>query len=56
MAIRSTLLPEANFARVSTNIQQWLFGALVPHTVFDIADFLLCEIEDVISDGFHGRC
>lgn len=56
MAIRSTLLPEASFARVSTNIQQWLFGALVSHIVFDIVDFLLCEIEDVISNGFHGRC
>ena len=28
-----------------------VLGALVSHTVFDVVDFLLCEIEDTMMDG-----
>nr|AGT15933.1 hypothetical protein SHCRBa_010_J05_R_20 [Saccharum hybrid cultivar R570] len=54
-AMRRTLLPRVGFREALTNMQQWLLGALASHTVFDVADFLLCEIEDAISDGFRMR-
>ena len=50
-AIRKTLLPRVGFREALTHLQQWLLGALVSHTVFDMVDFLLCEIEDTMMDG-----
>ena len=32
-----------------------VLGALVSHTVFDVVDFLLCEIEDTVMDGCRAR-
>jgi len=48
------LLKCVGFAKALTNIQQWLLGSHISHTVFDVIDFL-CEIEDTISDGFRAR-
>ena len=50
-AMRKTLLPRVCFREALTHLQQWLLGALVSHTVFDVVDFLLCEIEDIVMDG-----
>lgn len=50
-AMRRTLLPRVGFREALTNLQQWLLGALVSHTVFDMVDFLLCEIDDIVLDG-----
>ena len=49
-AMRKTLLPRVGFREALTHLQQWLLGALVSHTVFDMVDFLLCEIEDTMMD------
>ena len=51
IAMRKTLLPQVGFREALTHLQQWLLGALVSHTVFDVVDFLLCEIEDTVMDG-----
>ena len=50
-AMRKTLLPQVGFREALTHLQQCLLGALVSHTVFDVVDFLLCEIEDTMMDG-----
>ena len=50
-AMRKTLLPRVGFRESLTHLQQWLLGALVSHIVFDVVDFLLCEIEDTVMDG-----
>ena len=49
--MRKTLLQRVGFREALTHLQQWLLGALVSHTVFDVVDFLLCEIEDTVMDG-----
>jgi hypothetical protein len=53
--MRKTLLPRVGFREALTHLQQWLLGALVSHTVFDVVDFLLCEIEDTVMDGCRAR-
>ena len=35
------------YREATTHIQLWLLGALVSHSVFDIVDFLIYEIEDM---------
>lgn len=50
-ATRRTLLPHVGFHEALTNLQQWLLGPLVSHTVFDVVNFLLCEIKDTVLDG-----
>jgi hypothetical protein len=42
--MRLTLLPQMGYREANTHIQLWLLGALVSHSVFDIMDFLICEI------------
>eukprot|EP00267_Zea_mays_P048319 XP_020400881.1 spidroin-1-like [Zea mays] len=32
----------------ATHIQLWLLGALISHSEFDVVDFLICEIEDML--------
>jgi hypothetical protein len=54
--MRKTLLPRVGFREALTHLQQWLLGALVSHTMFDVVDFLLCEIEDRVMDGCRARC
>ena len=43
-AMRRTLLPWVGFREALTHLQQWLLGALVSHSVFDVVDFMLYEI------------
>jgi hypothetical protein len=49
--MRQTLLPRMRDREATTHIQLWLLGALVSHSVFDVVDFLICEIEDTVLDG-----
>jgi hypothetical protein len=51
--MRHTLLPWMGYREATTHIQLWLLGALVSHSVFDVVDFLIYEIEDTILDGLH---
>jgi hypothetical protein len=41
------------YREATTHIQLWLLGALVSHYVFDVVDFLICEIEDTVLDGLR---
>nr|CAB3503072.1 unnamed protein product [Digitaria exilis] len=50
MPLAHTLL-EAMRQDALTALQQWLLSYLVQQIPFDLVDFILCEIEDVISDG-----
>jgi hypothetical protein len=53
--MRWTLLPWMGYREDATHIQLWLLGALVSHSEFDVVDFLICEIEDIVLDGLHAR-
>lgn len=53
--MRRTLLPRIGYRDDITHIQLWLLGALVSHSMFDIVDFLICEIEDIVLDGLRAR-
>jgi hypothetical protein len=44
------------YKEATTHIQLWLLGALVSHSVFDVVDFLICEIEDTMLNGLRARC
>jgi hypothetical protein len=55
VAMRKTLLPRVGNREALTHLQQWLLGALVSHTEFDVVDFLFCEIEDTVMDGRQCR-
>jgi hypothetical protein len=50
-ALRHSLLPRIGNAESITSLQQWLILSIFTHQPFDIVDFILCEIEDVIADG-----
>ncbi|TVU48711.1 hypothetical protein EJB05_08356, partial [Eragrostis curvula] len=50
-ALRRTLLPRHGHADKMSSLQQWLLIHIMDGEQFDIVDFLLCEIEDVITDG-----
>jgi hypothetical protein len=39
------------YREATTHIQLWLLGAVVSHLVFDVVDFMICEIEDIILDS-----
>jgi hypothetical protein len=43
------------YREATTHIKLLLLGALVSHSVFDIVDFLIYEIEDTVLDGFCSR-
>jgi hypothetical protein len=53
--MRWTLLPRMEYREATTRIQLWLLGALVSHSIFDIVDILIYEIEDTILDGLRAR-
>jgi hypothetical protein len=53
--MRHTLLPRMGYREATTHIQLWLLGALISHSEFDVVDFLICEIEDTMLDGFGAR-
>ena len=50
-ALRKTLLPQIGNAESITSLPQWLLLHVMTGRVFDIVDFILCEIQDVILDG-----
>jgi hypothetical protein len=51
MALRRTLLPRSGYLEGFTGLQQLLLLHILTHEPFDIIDFILAEIEDVITDG-----
>ena len=51
MALRRTLLPRSGYPEGFTVLQQLLLLHILTHGPFDIVDFILAEIEDVITDG-----
>ena len=51
MALRRTLLPRSGYPEGFTGLQQLLLLHILTHEPFDIVDFILAEIEDVIIDG-----
>jgi hypothetical protein len=51
MALRRTLLPRSGYPEGFTGLQQLLLLHILTHEPFDIVDFILAEIEDVITDG-----
>jgi hypothetical protein len=53
--MRRTLLPRMGYRVATTHIQLRLLGALVSHFVFDVVDFLICEIKDTVLDGLRAR-
>ena len=50
MALWRTLLPRSGYPEGFTGLQLLLLHILT-HEPFDIVDFILAEIEDVITDG-----
>jgi hypothetical protein len=36
-------------------MQHWLLSLVLGHTLFDLADLLICDWEDWIADGFKGK-
>ena len=51
MALRRTLLPRSGYPEGFTGLQQLLLLHILTHEPFDIVDFIIAEIEDVITDG-----
>ena len=51
MALQRTLLPRSGYPEGFTGLQQLLILHILTHEPFDIVDFILAEIEDVITDG-----
>jgi hypothetical protein len=43
------------YKEATTHIHLWLLCALVSHSIFDVVDFLICEIEDTMLDGLRAR-
>jgi hypothetical protein len=50
-ALWKTLLPRIGNAESVTGLQHWLLLHVMTGRPFDIVDFILCEIEDVILHG-----
>jgi len=44
-------LPRSGYPKGFTGLQQLLLLHILTHEPFDIVDFILAEIEDVITDG-----
>ena len=53
--MRRTLLPRMGYREGLTHIQLWLVYHLVSHSVFDIWDVILLEMEDTLAEGFRGH-
>ena len=51
MVLRRTLLLRSDYPEGFTGQQQLLLLHILTHEPFDIVDFILAEIEDVITDG-----
>ena len=50
-ALRKSLLPRVSYREGFTNLQQHLLHALLTRTQFCIVDFLIAEMEGVITDS-----
>jgi hypothetical protein len=53
--MRRTLLLRVGYHEELTRIQLWLVHHLVSHTIFDIWDVMLSEMEDTLAEGFRGH-
>jgi len=51
LALRRTLLPRSGYVEGFTGLQQLLLLHILTHEPFNIVDFILAEIDDVITDG-----
>ena len=51
MALRKTLLPRTDYLEGFASLQQRIVLHILNHQPFDIVDFILAKIEDVITDG-----
>ena len=49
--LRHTLLPRSGYGEALMAPQQWLLSYIFHQMPFDLVDFLLCEMEDIIFDG-----
>lgn len=49
--LRRTFLPRTGNRDAITTLQQWTLAYIICQQQFDLMDFLLCEIEDVIIDS-----
>lgn len=49
--VRHTLLLRTASRDSITTLQQWLLAYVIRQHQFDIADFILCELEEVIADS-----
>ena len=50
-ALRGTLLQRIGYPEGFIGLQQRLLVAIMTHTRFNIADFILCEMEEMITYG-----
>ena len=50
-ALKRSLLFRIGYSEGITSLQQWLLIYILGGTQFDIVDFFICEIEDVIMEG-----
>ena len=51
LALRRTLLPRSGYLEGFTSLQQTLLFYVMNGMQFDIVDIIICEMEDVITDG-----
>ena len=51
LALRKSLLFRIGYNEGITALQQWLQLHILTGRDFDIVDFFICELEDVIMDG-----
>jgi hypothetical protein len=53
--VRRTLLLRLGYHEGLTCMQLWVVHHLVSQTLFDIWDLMLCEMEDMLAEGFKGH-
>jgi hypothetical protein len=53
--VRRTLLLRLSYREGLTRIQLWVVHHLVSQISFDIWDLMLCEMEDMLAEGFKGH-
>lgn len=53
--VRRTILPREGYKEGLTHLQQWVLSHLIRKIPFDLWDLMLCEIEDVIYEGFRTK-
>ena len=51
LALRKSLLFRIGYNEGITTLQQWLLLYIMTGRGFDLVDFFICELEDVIMDG-----